>query len=107
MCTVLLRGLGLAVCFLCGAVRLRTACRGGMCGHSLYWSLCATLYAGVHALRRVCVRYGVRLEQPEQYSLYVYACMHDGRHVQPERCIRVCVYVRLSECEARALYHSS
>ena len=96
--TVPVRSLGKAVCFLCGVVRLRTAYQGGMCGQNVYWSLCATFFACVHAVRRVCVRYGVRLGQPKQCILYVYACMYGGRHVQPERCtirreyVHVCMY---------------
>ena len=52
VCTVSIRGLGMAVCFLYGVVRLRTAPRGGIYGQNLYWSLCATF-------SRVYMRYGV------------------------------------------------
>ena len=41
VCTVPVRGQGMAVCFLCGIVRLCTP----------YWSLCATFSARVRALR--------------------------------------------------------
>ena len=36
VCTAPVRGLGMTVCFLCCAVRLRTAYRGGTCDHNLY-----------------------------------------------------------------------
>ena len=82
VCTVPIRGLGMTVCFLCGAVRPLTAHRGRMCGQSLYWNLWVTFYAGVRAVQRLTwaaqALYLVRIR--------VYACMYGDRHVQPERC---------------------
>ena len=79
LCTVPERGLGLAVCFLCCVMRLRTPYRAG-CTARIYTGACALHFPRVH------VRYGVRLGQPEQCTLYAYVCTYGGRHVQTERC---------------------
>ena len=84
VCTVFVRGLGMAVCFLCGTVRLRTAYRGGMCVQSLNCSLSTTLSTCVHAVRCVYVRHGVRLGRPHVVYLVhvcVYVCMYGDLHV--------------------------
>ena len=69
MCTVPVLGLGMAAYSL----------PGGVHGQNLYWGLCAIF-------SRVYVRYGVRLGQCEQCSLYVCVCVYGGRHVRPEHC---------------------
>ena len=83
VCTVPVRGPGMAMCFLYGVVRLRTPYRGGVYGQNLYWSLCATFSACVRAVR--CSAWAPR-------AVYLV-------------CVRV--YVRRSACAAQALYHSS
>ena len=56
--------------------------------YSLPGGVCCRIYTGACALHfpRVYMRYSVWLEQSEQCILYVYVCVHGGRHVQPERC---------------------
>ena len=82
VCTVPVQGPGMTVCFLCGVVRLLTPYRGGVYGHNLYWSLCATFSASVRAVR--CSAWTAR-------AVYL---------------VCICVYIRRSACAARALHHS-
>ena len=94
VCTSPVRGQGMAVCFLCGAVRSRSAYRGGMCDQSLYWNLWVTFYAGVRAVRRLA--WAAQAVYLLRICVYVYMC--GGRPVQPERCtyhreyVYACVY---------------
>ena len=63
------------------SLRLGTAYRGGMSCQSVYWNLCAILYAGVRAVRR-----SAWAAQAEYFvRVCVYACMSS----------RVLVYVRV------------
>ena len=91
VCTVPVRGLGIAVCFLCGVVRLRTAYRGGMCSNNLHSSLCATIFACVRAVQ--CWAWTA------QAVYLVRVCVHVGdRHVQPERCSLVITSTCMRAC---------
>ena len=51
-CTVPVRGLEMAVCFLCGVVRLRTAYRGGICGQADAGLDCRSCRARLHSQAR-------------------------------------------------------
>ena len=66
--TVPVRGLGVAVYFLCGAMQLRTAYRAG-CAVSVYSGTFEPHFTWV------CVWYGDRHEQPKRGFLYVCACI--------------------------------